>query len=142
MRIILAVLLAMTLSACSRVSREDVIGTYVLDNDTSGYSIELKSDGTYVHAYLGKDGKRGVQVGKWEWDKDDADNPIALDDFQAFPNSCPPFRGRFQDLGAAWPSRGTLFCLQPERSFKGIRFPIGDPDSPLHYFVRRDSQPH
>jgi hypothetical protein len=133
MRLLVSLLLVLlTLTGCSQVKRGEVVGSYVLDSPASGYSLQLKADGTYVHTWVAKDGKRSEETGKWEWDEDDPDNPIYLDSFAEFPD---------EDIGGIPGSLG-LFILHPERSINGIRFAIGDSDSASHYFVRRDSDPH
>jgi hypothetical protein len=128
----LALLAVLALTACSRIERDEVVGTYVLNNKTTEFSLQLKADGTYVHTRVQGDNQIMVRTGKWEWDEKDADNPLCLDNFRGFAE---------EGLGVVTDSP-VIFILHPERSAHGIRFPVGDPDASSLYFVRRDSQPH
>jgi hypothetical protein len=129
MRVLFALLAVLALTACSRVNRDEVIGTYVLDDKAAEFTLQLKADGTYVHTCARKDAQIMARNGAWEWDKSEVDNPLCLHDFASFPD---------EDLGVG----SGFFCFSPERSWQGIRLPLGDPDSPNHYFVKRDSNPH
>jgi hypothetical protein len=127
MRALLFMLLALSLSACSRpLQKADIIGTYTLDNKSVEYTLELRSDGTYVHSSTGEDGEKVTKTGQWEWEDKEDYNKVCLDNFEILPG---------EDIGE--PSGPGFFFLSPERSWRGIRFPIGDPDSPSHYFIKQ-----
>jgi hypothetical protein len=132
MRALLALLVLLTLTACSPINREDVVGTYILGNGTTVFTLQLKPDGTYIHTCIKGTGERVERTGIWEWEEKDTDNPLALDNFAEFPE---------EEIGGISGSPG-IYIIHPERSAQGIRFPVGDPDSPSHYFIRQDSSPH
>jgi hypothetical protein len=127
MRALLLLVLVVCLSACARpLQKADVIGNYTLDNKNADYILELRSDGTYVHASINKNKDAVIKIGKWEWEDKEDYNKVCLDNFEILPG---------EDIGE--PSGHGFFLLSPERSWRGIRFPIGDPDSPSHYFIKQ-----
>jgi hypothetical protein len=127
MRIALLILSVLSLGACSRsLEKADIIGTYSLDNKSAEYTLELKSNGTYVHSLTSKDGKRASQTGRWEWDSKEEDNELALYQFGQFPG---------EDIGAMGSG---IYCISPKRSWGQVRLPVGgDIDVPAHYFIKQ-----
>jgi len=119
MRNVLLVAGVILLSGCSRsVQENEVIGSYYLDHEPATSTLDLHADGTYLYSYVDQAGVSSTH-GKWEWAAGDTDN-LCLDDFK--------YNGDPQ---------GGYWFFTPEHSWQGIRLPIGDPDCPEHYFIKR-----
>jgi hypothetical protein len=129
MRALIPLLAAALLTACSpSVQKSEVAGMYVLEGKVE-FFLDIQSNGTYVHTKIEKDGTKIVRTGRWEWDGTDSDNPMCLDGFQVFPG---------EGIGVS--DTPSFFILHPEHSAQGVRFPVGDPDTPSHYFIRQTQE--
>jgi hypothetical protein len=126
MRLLAPILAVVILTGCFRsVHKSDVVGLYALDQG-AGFLLEIKGDGTYLHTKIASDGTKIIRTGQWKWDEKDEDNPMYLENFQVFPG---------EDIGVSEVS--TIYILHPENSSQGLRFSVGDPDSPSHYFIKQ-----
>jgi hypothetical protein len=126
MRALIPLFAAVLLTACSpSIQKSEVAGKYVLDGNAEFY-LDIQSNGTYVHTKIENGGTKIVRTGHWEWDGADSDNPMCLDGFRFFPG---------ESIGVS--DTPSYFFLYPEHSAQGVRFAVGDPDAPSHYFVRQ-----
>src|SRR5205823_5050029 len=75
-----------TLGSCSNeFHKGDLVGTYVLNTGTAIDSLELKSNGDYVHGYQGKGSSKEILTGKWELQKTPDGQLVSLDHFRPLP---------------------------------------------------------
>jgi hypothetical protein len=74
------------LGACSgEFHKEDLIGTYVLNTRPAMNTLELKSNGDYVHGYQEIGAAKENFTGKWELERTHYGQVVSLDNFHALP---------------------------------------------------------
>lgn len=70
--------------ACSQnFTESDLIGKYIISTDDGVDTIELKSNGTYIHSYSIKGGPVQQQQGSWDIETFQAGPTVVLTNFQS-----------------------------------------------------------
>jgi hypothetical protein len=82
-RIVLAVLLSFLCLGCdSKITRTDLVGTFIVNDSTSKDSIEVQPDGNYIHRYsTTSGGPELTSKGKWTFALEDGEPRITFEGF-------------------------------------------------------------
>ncbi len=112
----------LALGACSdQFRKEDLVGKYVLNTGPYIDTLELKSDGNYVHAYQPIGSEKETLSGKWQLDETAVGQYVTLNDHRPLPSENSSSRG--------------FYLLRATRFFGSIRLVRNDD---LNEFYRKE----
>jgi len=106
--VLFVALWALTLVGCSdKFTIEELAGTYTLNVGPGVDSVELRSDGIYIHSYQDSNVPKNESSGTWQLDTTPDGEFVTLNDFKPLPGENTTGRG--------------YYLLKPMHSFGSIR---------------------
>ena len=109
---VLLISIAVFISGCSKeINQEDIIGKFTANHDQGIDTLEIRTDGTYIHEFKSNE-KSFINTDKWEFEKNDGKPVLTLSGFIA----------GFSDYGPKEP--GFLYLAVERRVFSNIKLYI------------------
>lgn len=117
------IFILLILSSCSKIEKNDLVGTYVANHHYGTDSLFVKENNTYELKLKLKLNKRKniVRVGEWDFN----DNYISFDNFSFF---LPEHD---------YPEKPGVWMVEPERMFGKLKLVI-DSDLGFYYYKQKD----
>ena len=104
-RIIVAIGALMLLSACSPLGKEDVIGYYEANPKDAVETLDIKSNGTFIHIYKSRSGIEFKNEGSWRFVRQERDIRIVFSVFTFGPfHESPREKDKKVRRVADWPA--------------------------------------